>query len=97
MLSQVTCNSNLSSFLKSFPKTQKKVKRALSWTNSSCLLGWYPIPSPACLGQSRWMLTAGQRPKAAPHFLLWQPGLTNNSLPKKSSPRLGLAGGRKEL
>ena len=35
------------------------------------------------------MLTAGQRPKAAPQLLLWQPGLTNNCLPKKSSPGVG--------
>ena len=32
MLSRVTYNSNLSSFLKSFPKTQRKVKRSKEGT-----------------------------------------------------------------
>ena len=32
MLSRVTCNSNLSSFLKSFPKTHRKVKRSKEGT-----------------------------------------------------------------
>lgn len=42
MLSRATSNSNLSWFLKLFPKLQKKIKRALHRTNCNCIIARSP-------------------------------------------------------
>lgn len=52
MPSPATSNSNLSSFLKLFPKMQKRVKRAVLWTACNRMIG---RPPPPCLGARSWL------------------------------------------